>query len=87
MPLPGEPLIRVEWRDSCGAHGWHEPEVFDGWQPSRCISVGYLIRECDSHIIIAPHVTVQDQAGSRKVDGVLCIPKEVITSRRVLMEG
>lgn len=78
------PLVYVEWRDSCAAQGWQSPEDLKEFAPSSCRSVGFLLRETDDHLLLAPHVTEPDGADNRKVDGVMCIPLEAVTARRSL---
>lgn len=84
MPLKAAPLLMIEWVDSCGSSGWHSPADYEDWEPSACVSVGWLMRETDQGLAIAPHVSNVDER-DEKVDGLFMIPKVAITKRTVLI--
>jgi hypothetical protein len=47
VPRPG-PVVEVEWIDSGGQAGWHDPAVsMEGFAQQACITVGYLVEDSD----------------------------------------
>lgn len=71
------PRVEITWIDSC-TYG-------DGWvagvgsaRPAPCTTVGFLLRETKSYIVIAHTVAPEH------VMGALTIPKVAITKRRRL---
>jgi len=81
----GWPLVEVKWVDSCGPHGWTRLRDVLGHSVSRCVSVGYLVRdEADQKTLVA-HVDMCDgDLGGSNVDGVIHIPTVAILSCRVI---
>jgi hypothetical protein len=44
---PGD-LVEVEWIDSGGQSGWHDPEIsLRGFDQQGCITVGYLLEDSE----------------------------------------
>lgn len=84
MPLNNAPLVVIEWVDSCGSSGWHSPDDFEDWDgPSLCISIGWVMKETETGIALAPHISNIDRRDER-VDGLFMIPKVAITSKTEL---
>lgn len=77
-------LVLIEWVDSYASSGWQEvssiePEVL------VCRSVGWVIRETDSTLVVAPHLTDEDgDAAPTQANGLMTIPVCAIVSRRPL---
>ena len=45
------PLVIVEWDDAEGEAGWSDPP--EDLKPTRCISVGFLIKQTEKLVMIA----------------------------------
>jgi len=83
----GHVLEWVEWQDSQTTFtGWTLTEDIDPDLPraGSIVSVGFLIRENDEAILIAPHF---GGINAQQVCGAMTIPKLAITKRRVLREA
>lgn len=75
---PRPPAEVVKWVDSCSPRTWTPRSDLKGYLPSSIVSVGFVVDEGETHLTIAGHWSPEC------VDGILCIPKAAITSRRVL---
>ena len=64
--------------------GWM---VMSKWQSKsvECVSVGYIIEECEDRLTLAPHIAHHDDGDHRQAAGVMVIPKRSIISREVLV--
>lgn len=65
-------LVLIEWTDACGGmrQGWKPTADMIGRKPHPCRSVGWIIEDADTHIVLVPHLS-NDGDG----DGELTIPK------------
>lgn len=71
------PLIEVIWDDASTDNGWEAPP--DELIPELVITVGFLVRETDSHLLIA------NSYDPNHTNGRIQIPKGMVTSRKVLL--
>jgi len=75
------PLVEVVWDDAAGfRHGWTAKE--EKLEPQLALSVGFLIRENDDHIMIASDT---DAEGSH--NGRTQIPRGMVKKIRVLRKA
>lgn len=71
-------MVEIVWDDAAGLrHGWLDKS--DPLVPQLALSVGFVIREDDDHIVIASDT---DDGGAH--NGRTQIPKGMIKSRKVL---
>lgn len=79
-------LVLVEWVDSRGSSGGWE-HVTEVMREGICLmlSVGWIIRQNDDGICIAPHCSTGDEL--MQVCGVMNIPKKCITAIKPLKKG
>ncbi len=70
MELTSRPVY-VEWLDSSTSTGWRDP---DSDHDLGCISLGFLVKECDESVTIAHSV-----AAIGHVCDQITIPKAAIT--------
>lgn len=77
------PLVAVQWVDSCSPDGgWtYSKQIVRDYDPSVVRSVGWLVRETDAALVLAPHVANPNDADSEQVDGLMAIPKVAIVAR------
>lgn len=79
-PVTTEALVRVEWLDTHGCPaGWQFEDEAE-FDVSRVMSVGYLIRETDEMLVLAPHVARPDGGERRQLAGVIAIPRCQVVS-------
>lgn len=75
-------LAVVEWVDSRGGpEGWERKSEATSMDICRAKSVGWVIREDSESIMLASHIIGDDDP---QVSGVVCIPKQAITSMDVV---
>ena len=76
-------MVMVEWVDSFQLEsGWHWQSNIEDRQPARCMSVGWLIREDESQLMLAE--TISPHEDDRQVQGVVVIPTAAIVRREPL---
>lgn len=73
-------LRLVEWIDSSGMPGWNDYDETDNHGFSRCESVGFVVREDETQVMLA--AGIDHQHGN--VCDVTSIPKVAITSEKTL---
>lgn len=71
-------IERVRWVDSCSPRGWTQKEALKGYVPVQIESIGWVVSEDANSLTLAGH------ASTTEYDGIMCIPKAVITSRKKL---
>jgi hypothetical protein len=72
-------LVEVVWNDASALkHGW-TTEVEEGDEPQLALSVGFLIRESEEHIVIAQDL---DEHGNH--NGRSQIPRGMVKRMRVI---
>lgn len=77
-PIQHYDLVEAIWDDAAGfRHGWTAKE--ETLIPQLAISVGFLIRESEDHIMIA-----QDTDGEGSHNGRTQIPRGMIRNMRIL---
>lgn len=80
-PFLHYPLVEVIWDDAAGLrHGWSAKD--EKLEPQLCISVGFLIRANDDHIMIA-----QDTDAEGQHNGRTQIPRGMVQQMRVLRKA
>lgn len=80
-PFQMYPLVEIHWDDATGLrHGW-ESDV-DSIELAIVLSVGFLIKETESHIIIA-----QDLSPEGEHNGRSQIPKGMIKATKILRKA
>lgn len=78
-------LVSVEWEDSFGGGGWSPADEATANVPQVCRSVGWLIAESKSRIVVAPHLSLENELHDRlDVSGEMTIPKKSIRRIKVL---
>lgn len=80
-PFLHYPCVLIIWDDAAGfRHGWtskDEPLI-----PQLAVSVGFLIKETDNHLLIA-----QDVDGDGSHNGRGQIPKGMVRSMKILKKA
>ena len=75
------PMVEVVWNDAAGLqHGWTAKT--EKLEPQLCLSVGFLIRENDDHIMIASDT---DAEGSH--NGRTQIPRGMVKRIKILRKA
>jgi hypothetical protein len=73
-------IIRVEWEDSSStSRVWNQGEYLAKQTNQRCVSIGFLVHEDESCVVIAGHMGIDecpDFAGDMR------IPKSAIIKRK-----
>ena len=78
-----DPPTLIIWLDSHCVAGWHTDEPATA--PLTCRSVGWVIDENETAVVLAPHIT-EEPLPQRL--GEITIPKVAIVARKVLrLEG
>lgn len=80
-------LVLVEWIDAAGDTEslWQNvQEAVKDDSSYTCYSVGWILRETDSHLTLAPHFGNVDDEDAEQMQGVLHIPKPMIRKQRTL---
>lgn len=72
------PLLKIIWIDSVSTNAWTPQDSLEEIVIQNITSVGYLVNETDDAITIASHIALHE------VDGIMCIPKVCIKSRKEL---
>lgn len=71
-------LVEVIWNDASGMrHGWTAKS--EALEPALALSVGFLVRENDEHILIA-----QDTDGEGSHNGRTQIPRGMVQRMKIL---
>ena len=72
------PRVEIEWEDSSGpATGvWHRLNDYDH-SPSRCRTLGYVVKETKRYVVVASSVSDADS-----LSGLITIPKSAIRKRK-----
>ena len=75
-PLVIHPLVEyVEWLDSGGRDGWHQPD--EECDAMQCVSIGWITAESDTAITLTAHMQVKPRFHHSDIT----IPKCAITKR------
>jgi hypothetical protein len=71
-------LLRILWLDAYAENEWcfDQPEI----QPQRCVTVGYLMAESDSYLLLAATLGLGDHQSNAR----FAIPKGCILERQDL---
>ncbi len=79
-------LEAIYWVDSRGVTDrWARVDELEDNDTCSMVSVGWVFKEDDKQLQIAPHVGLEDDIDERQVSGVMTIPKQCITKRDRLM--
>lgn len=77
-------IRHVEWIDSAGCGGWTDlEEATESNVIVTCVSVGFLLREDPTQVVLA--LSVDDMHDN--VSGVIAIPKVAVTKTSVLRKA
>lgn len=83
-PLP-YPLVMIEWVDSSRiGEGWIDLADIAPPDPSKCVSVGFLVSENEKGKILIPTVADVEREQNRHTHGGIMIPSCSILSERRL---
>lgn len=77
-------LVIIHWLDACGGErrGWRPLKEIQDVHPAECRSVGFLIRETDTEVVICPNLaTAGDDIDG---DAEFAIPKSWVKKIRRL---
>ena len=75
-------LVYIEWLDSCGPDGWHDPEKAKKIIKSmRIKSVGWVTDETEEVLILTGHIHIKH----KHHHAAIAIPKCAITKREVII--
>ena len=78
-------IVLVEWNDTYEMEaGWHSLDDAKKWTTYTCCSVGYLLEEKETHIVICADSGVKDNT---EVGRVQAIPRSCINKIIQLQEG
>ena len=75
-------LVLIEWLDACShpVTGWRPLEQAAALEPALSRSVGWILSETASHLVLAAHES------EGEVDGDICIPRGCISRIAALVE-
>lgn len=76
-PQPRYPLLRIEWTDAESDDGWEDARAVRESSTRQVVSVGHLILETPTSLIIARSYGPNDDS----TEGRLTIPKAWIQKR------
>jgi hypothetical protein len=81
-------LVLVEWYDSHGSSGWEDIDGDAPDEPLVCRSVGWLMLDGTKVKVVAPHLTMDDEARrtDRQTFGCLTIPACAIKTMTTIAE-
>lgn len=85
MKKAPKPIIEVIWDDAAGNDGWAKLEDIEEHGPSRCYSIGYLLKETPDSITLSMALGVDENNDQDEIDQVgayLIIPVGMIVDRR-----
>ena len=83
-------LAKVRWADSCGfSSDWcnFSEENLKALGISTITSVGYIIKETEKMLCLAPHISDENVNCMHVYCGEMCIPKVAIISIEMLREN
>lgn len=77
-------LVYVKWVDSSGSNGWQMADLVKDQKLEllNIHSVGWLLKEDNDAILIAPHISDGSEIHPQQLCGELAIPKLVITKMK-----
>lgn len=78
-------LVNVTWEDIHTESGWVDDDVIDSYDktpPAICVSIGLLIFDEESHIVLAG--SFEPSAKKNKWGDVSYIPRSVIKKIRII---
>ena len=79
------PLVLVEWLDSSRVgEGWVDLADIAEPNPSKCVSIGFLVRENEKGKVLVPTVADVEHEQNRHTHGGIMIPACSILSQRQL---
>jgi hypothetical protein len=74
-------MIKVDWVDSCEYGGWRNREDVADMKPAPCTTIGYLMKESKTHMVLASSTCGSSQCSH------MSIPKGCIVKITDLKEG
>lgn len=82
------PLVIVEWEDSTiPPTAWDSIESLAAWTPCVCRSVGYLVKNDRSGVVLVANIVDNDTEIPESGCNYFVIPKGCVTSIKLLDEG
>jgi hypothetical protein len=81
-------LVLVEWEDSFGGSGWANASDAHAMMPADTKSIGWLIQESKTHLLLAPHLGYggSTDGGYTQTCGAIAIPRSCVKRTRTLKE-
>lgn len=75
-------LLYVLWEDACSMSGggWHSMEDLENMSPLPIHTIGWLVKETKTYLVLASHLDGGGFTGS----GDLCVPKAWIKKKKVV---
>ena len=81
----GPKKVEIIWVDSWSDDAILKPDVVNGIVPATRYNVGYLVKEDEEMVIIAPGLINNLYVGDRQMSGFWLIPKSMIKEIRMLV--
>lgn len=75
------PLLLVQWEDSSQPSSWVWLKSTDTYAVTTVRSVGWVVRETDDVLVLAPSLSRPDEDGDVQALGVIRVPKRAIVVR------
>ncbi len=73
------PIAKVDWIDSAASDGWQDEGHAADTTPSRCMTVGWILKKTREHITLAGSRSDLDNCSQ-----VMSIPRKCIVSIKIL---
>lgn len=73
-------LVMINWQDACSFDSWVTLDQAKTQTLANVVSVGWVLEETDSHIVIIPNVCPENDTGF----GTFAIPKPWIKKMTLL---
>lgn len=81
---PEVKIAIVDWVDSAGKSGWDDPEAHQKLPPYRCRSVGFLVRNDDTSVIVAQSLTCPTAGYEDRMADSIVIPKAAVQKVEII---
>lgn len=80
-----QPLLMVEWIDASRLNdGWVDWDAIPKAYLHKCVTVGFLVSDTKSAIILVPTIGDIEHENNRHTYGGMLIPKSAVVSTRSL---
>lgn len=78
-------LVMIEWVDSHSSNRWEPIEaVAETAIPLRCFTVGHLVRESKTNIVVVGTISRDENGEIMQATGNISIPKRCVTKKKFL---